>query len=97
MPQDLIKQEHYHKIQERDKIECVEKIIELLNIIEIHNDEMKEYCQLGLTQGLRVICYKINNTLYPLFLDPHHLIYPNKKYNYKDFDKNKCCIFGNGD
>lgn len=90
---NLTEQNHYHTINEVDKINLIDKILLELNTNEFTEKNENEYYQIGLKQGLRIICCKISNTIYPLFLDPHHLIYQSEKYNYKDFMKYHYCIF----
>lgn len=90
---ELINKKHTHKITEENKIKLVSKILRELKVSELVNKEIDSYYQFGLIQGTRLISYKINNTIYPLFLDPHNLIYPSEKYNYKDFKNFNYCIF----
>lgn len=87
----MTKTAHSHKI-ENDKKRIVDSIIDLYEISSI-NGEIKEknIYQLGQSNGLRIIGYidTISGVkyFYPLFIDPHHLIYSNKYYNDKDTDK----------
>lgn len=50
-----------------------------------------ELFQLGLNNSVRLICGKINNTLYPLLIDHYHLGYDSQFYNQKDFTKFSYC------
>jgi hypothetical protein len=52
-----------------------------------------EIRQFGFTGSVRLVCIHndINSCLIPIFIDHHHLIYPNKHFNAKDFDKFKYC------
>lgn len=88
---DLVNKKHYHEITEYEKVTLISNILKELKIHKL--EEQESYYQMGLTQGLRIMCIKISNIIYPLFLDPHHLIYPNDKYSSKDFKKFNCCIF----
>lgn len=88
---DIAKRDHFHEIIELEKIKLISKILEKLEIDQL--DEKESYYQIAFTQGLRIMCIKIHNTIYPLFLDPHHLIYPDDKYNSRDSKKFNCCIF----
>ncbi|MGY3779140.1 hypothetical protein [Isobaculum melis] len=72
-----------------------------INIIEnIHNvkfDKSLELWQLSYGQGIRLVGAMVkggdNNNqtiIYPLFIDHHHLIYPDKNHNQKDLSKKAC-------
>lgn len=37
------------------------------------------------TEEIRIIGSFVVKVFYPLFIDHHHLIYPNKNYNNKDY------------
>lgn len=47
--------------------------------------------QIGLKRSIRVICGKVENTLYPLLIDHHHLGYDSQKYNHRDTSKFGYC------
>lgn len=86
---------HCHTIS-GEKIESIKAVIH-----EIHGKELCDdvasgelnYWQLGMTQSLRVIAIysHINNTMYPIFLDYHHQIYPSIKHNDDDIDAYDFC------
>lgn len=61
--------------------------------IEYENGQIDdlEIYQLGLKGSVRVICGKVNNTLYPLLIDHHHLGYDSQKYNKRDTSKFNYC------
>lgn len=50
-----------------------------------------ELYQLGLKGSVRVICGKVDNTLYPLLIDHHHLGYDSQKYNQRDTNSFNYC------
>ncbi|ORN12746.1 hypothetical protein [Lentilactobacillus parabuchneri] len=64
--------------------------------LKLHNlslDDETEVWQLSAGEGIRMIAViTINGSenVYPLFLDPHHLIYPDKKHNQMDYSKKAC-------
>lgn len=62
--------------------------------LDITSDaENKVIWQYSVGQGMRLICLFDTslNTVYPLFVDPYHLIYPNTKHNKDDVMKYKLC------
>ncbi|MDN6640835.1 MAG: hypothetical protein L0L10_08635 [Tetragenococcus sp.] len=88
---------HCHIISDRDKRDLCTKIIE-----KIHNktiSEEVELWQLGVTGEIRVIGSIIPQgtiyIFYPLFVDCHHLIYPNinGSNNHKDVKNSKKIIY----
>lgn len=86
---------HSHRITE-DKIKCVENIIKIYKIdFASKNLEFEHIYQIGLKGALRII--GIFETIcgqtkfFPLFCDPHHLIYPDCKHNKYDTDKFSYC------
>lgn len=76
---------HSHLIQE-DKMPLVKKIVHKIVPDDIEEDF--SWWQVGSTKGYRIIgVYRTaENSFYPLFVDWHHLIYPNVKYNQQDFE-----------
>lgn len=85
---------HCHIVSE-DKLEIIETIINDINNkkLDIFSDEEKKLWQYGITGGIRIVCVydQANNNVYPLFIDPHHLIHPDKKHNQKDVMTNRMC------
>lgn len=62
---------------------------------EIHQREFDTFegdsiswWQVGMTQGVRIIGLynKPQNCFYPIFIDRHHLLYPDNNYNQADFE-----------
>ena len=91
----LAEKKHSHKI-EGDKLKLVEGIIDKYNIdFSVKNLEFTNYYQLGETGSLRIIgvfeTNDGNSYFYPLFSDPHHLIYPDIKHIYNDTGKYDYC------
>lgn len=73
------------------------KIIEKIHpTISTKKDDL-ELFQLGLKRSMRLICGKIDNTLYPLLIDHYHLGYDSKYHNQKDFTKFSYCPINNND
>lgn len=66
-----------------------EKDIELF-ISNFFNDY--SIWQLGCIQGTRLIGIKKSNVFSVLFIDYHHLIYPDEKHNQTDYLSNSFCI-----
>lgn len=85
--------EHTHIIQEdkdKNNHKKIMKIIREIKLIEsLQSVDTSEFFQIGGNGSFRVIGIKINTKYYPLFLDPHHLIYKSKKHNQKDTNKYK--------
>jgi len=82
---------HTHEIL-RDR---VSKVMEIAN--KLHNDEIVDkyssLWQIGTNQSIRLICIRIDNIMYPLFIDYHHQLYPDIKYNQKDLSKYNFCPY----
>lgn len=81
--------EHNHYLKDEVAIrvneiikECVRR--ELCNI-NIENIDEGSYYQLYSVGGMRIICYLNGITFYLLFVDPHHLVDPDEKFN-EDYD-----------
>lgn len=91
--QELRQDKHFHSIDEKNEnaFKTIKDIIK--NEFEKLNIEDMEMFQIPFNQGMRMICMKIGNEYYPLFLDVYHLIFPDIKYNQKDFMKNNICLF----
>ncbi|WP_065581170.1 hypothetical protein [Staphylococcus hominis] len=85
---------HCHTIDD-SKIDKIKKILkELYNYeLDIFSDDEKKLWQYGITSGERLICVydQANNFVYPLFIDPFHLIYPDEKHNQNDYMSNSLC------
>lgn len=85
--------EHCHLIVD-DKAEMVKEIVS-----EIHPNDLSQafdnfnIWQFGVTGGIRLIgiLNHHSSTYYPLFIDRHHLIYPNDHYNQPDYDTFRFC------
>lgn len=60
-------------------------------------DDAEQIYQIGVTGGIRIITLRNKNTnvIRPLFIDYHHLAYPNVKYNQTDYIKQKFCPVSN--
>lgn len=56
-------------------------------------DPQEQLYQLGVTGSIRIITLRNrqNNVIRPLFIDYHHLAYPNVKYNQTDYIKQEFC------
>lgn len=83
---------HCHTIS-GDKLDLCVRIAN-----EVHQKEFDTFegdniswWQIGLSQGIRLIGLYNKDTFefFPLFVDRHHLIFPNVKYNQSDFDSFK--------
>lgn len=77
---------HFHTIDESHR-EIVREILKAYNFADYVIDQMFEgndifefSASLGHIHAARIICHKINNVLYFLFLDTNHHIYFNEKY-----------------
>lgn len=87
---------HCHPIEQGE--ESYKTILEVMGIIygesfknSIQNHE--QIYQIGVAGSIRIITLrnKKNNVLKPLFIDYHHLAYPNIKYNQTDYVKYEFC------
>lgn len=76
---------HSHQLKGNELL-LVKKIT--AKIISNNIEEDFSWWQVGSIGGCRIIgVYRTaENSFYPLFVDWHHLIYPNKKYNQPDFE-----------
>ncbi|MFT8837562.1 hypothetical protein [Liquorilactobacillus satsumensis] len=87
-----IKQEKHCHLLSGDKRELATKIVNKLHDLDL--DEGTEIWQLSCGQGVRLLAVITFNddseNVYPLFLDPHHLIYPDDAHNQKDYSKKAC-------
>lgn len=85
--------EHCHLLQ-KEKRELAVKIIEKIHNLSL--PEETEIWQLGYSGGTRIVGTLISGgeedkiTIYPLFIDHHHLIYASQKHNAKDLTKKAC-------
>lgn len=64
---------------------------------EIHKHDLSEdinMWQFGFTGSMRFICLYLDTerALIPVFIDHHHLIYDNEKYNQKNYSKYNYCV-----
>lgn len=78
---------HSHLIAE-NKISLIRKIVSKIDKIELEDVELdNSLWQVGSANGARVIGYysSAENSFYPLFVDWHHLIHPDVKYNSADY------------
>lgn len=92
---------HTHPIDEshRNKtINVIKKLIEIekgidFNFDRFYDDNINDYSiwQLGTSYGVRLICTQYKNIFNVLFIDYHHLIYPNINYNDRDFNIYRFC------
>lgn len=99
-----IKDKHNHSVKEKDKLDLVIKILKY--ILKEYNENFnendlekavnnyigeEEIWQLAFNQGIRLIGTRNGSVLKLLFMDYHHLIYPNEKYNKKDYYRYSFC------
>lgn len=86
-----IDNKHNHKIDNREKEEIIEILIncknENLTNLVIGNDENYDinYYQFYMPGAMRVISIIKGSIIFVLFTDPHHLIYRDEKFD-KDYD-----------
>lgn len=61
------------------------------------NNNINEYhvWQLGISSGIRLFGIRRSNVFSVLFIDYHHLIYPNKNYNQENYDIYDFCPITN--
>lgn len=81
---------HCHLLRNQER-QIATKVIERMHHLKL--DDETEIWQLSAGQGIRLIAALIfseSENVYPLFLDPHHLIYPDKKHNQSDYSKKAC-------
>ncbi|EJQ42914.1 hypothetical protein IEQ_05118 [Bacillus cereus BAG6X1-2] len=85
---------HCHPI-DSNKIELVTNVIRHIHGVTMLDDDVSNNSiwQLGTHQGIRIIgmYYQPTNTMFPLFVDYHHLIHPSDWHNQKDLDTNSFC------
>ncbi|MBU3153911.1 hypothetical protein [Clostridium estertheticum] len=97
------KETHTHEIKDQDKIDIVKKILKELiscqaqSTIKVDTIVKNlvadaDLWQLSYPNGMRFIGSRNGNVMTLFFVDYHHLIYPNKNYNNKDFFSYKCCL-----
>ncbi|MDX1701344.1 MAG: hypothetical protein R3250_12045 [Melioribacteraceae bacterium] len=82
---------HCHMLRDEKK-ELARKVYK-----EIHKHELSEdmnIWQFGFTGSIRLICLYLDKekALIPVFIDHHHLIYDNLKYNQDNYSKYNYCI-----
>ncbi|WP_195235729.1 hypothetical protein [Lactiplantibacillus plantarum] len=88
-----IKQQKHCHLLTGDERKLATKIISKLhNNLDL--DDETEIWQLSCGQGVRLLAVITftddSENVYPLFLDPHHLIYPDEAHNQKDYRKKVC-------
>ena len=97
---DLTKKDHCNNIEKKRDIvidilkELVkEEFGEGYNFETFYDNNISEYqlYELGIMQGIRLICIKYNNIFKVLFIDYHHLIFLSVKYNQLDYSSFKFC------
>ena len=82
---------NYHPIQGENLI-LTKKILNTYGI-QLQDDEEENLLQFSSgTGGVRFVGRRLGNIFKLYFLDFHHLIYPNIKYNIPDYKKNDFCI-----
>lgn len=59
------------------------------------NDIVGFSAALGHIYAARIVCYKVNNTLFPLFFDTNHHIYLNEKYVKESLFYEECPMYQN--
>ena len=92
---------HFHPIDQEHQ----EIVREILQEYQFSNQNIEQILEgnslfnfsatLGHTSPARVICQKIDNILYPLFLDVNHHVYMNEKYTKDSFFYDSCPIYTN--
>lgn len=77
---------HCHVIKGEELTKSVE-IAETIHDTKF--DTENSWWELGFSGGVRIIGIFDSNskTFYPLFVDRHHLIYPDNNFNHSDFEK----------
>lgn len=86
---------HCHTI-DNDKIDKVLAIVETIHGHTYRESQTgSKLWQFGISQGLRLVgIYNYNdNTVTPLFVDYHHLVYPSQKHNKEDHSSFKFCPY----
>lgn len=88
------KGQHCHIIKDKER-ELAVKIIKKLHGLDLLSDV--DLWQLAYGEGTRLVCVLVSGNdkdgtivVYPLFIDHHHLIYPSKNHNQKDFSQKAC-------
>ena len=82
---------HTHEVP-RNMMSTVMDIANQLHGAEIV-DKYSNLWQIGTNQSIRIICIRIDNIMYPLFVDYHHQLHPSSKYNQKDLAKYNFCPY----
>lgn len=59
----------------------------------LDEESLSNVWQLGTHQGVRIIClyHSSIKTMFPLFVDYHHLVHPSSWHNESDYAKNSFC------
>lgn len=89
---------HFHTVDKRH-LETVREILSTYGYKEPEINQMFEGSIIqfsgitGHTYVTRVICHKVDNILYPLFLDTNHHIYINEKYVEESLFYEDCPVF----
>ncbi|MDU2149655.1 MAG: hypothetical protein E7E58_16815 [Paeniclostridium sordellii] len=83
--------DRHSKLMPEDKMRMVEDIVREVDGINLEDDvlDSSSIWYLAVPQGIRVVGYYQTsiNTFFPLFVDWHHLIFPNQNYNQADYQK----------
>jgi len=89
---------HNHLVTDSNKHKKYPRTIAKKIISDLHDvdlDDETEIWQLGVQGGVRLIAVLLSREsfveLFPLFIDSHHLLYPNDYHNQIDY--NKTCSF----
>lgn len=76
---------HCHKLTGKNRNLAIKIIREIYKDSPLI-DGSTDLWQLGMgTEEIRIVGSFVNWTFYPLFIDHHHLIYPDKHYNQADY------------
>lgn len=87
---------HCHPIEQgEDAYKTIIKIIRKIYGVSFEKsiDKNEQIYQMGVVGGIRIIALrnKKTNVIRPLFIDYHHLAYPDVKYNQTDYIKQEFC------
>lgn len=89
--EELMKEKHCHCINGDKRKLCYEILKKYNPGINTKLEELS-FFQFGI-EGLRIISHRIGEKNFDLlFIDCHHLIYGDFKYNDKDYNAYRCCI-----
>lgn len=82
---------HCHKVS-NDKYPLISNILNNIDSRIVFNDIKSYLWQIGIKQDIRVFGVYLNYTFTPLFIDRHHMIYPDIHHNQKDIKSYSYCI-----